>query len=150
MDRRVFLKQLETLAAGTACFGLPSIMTGCAATTTSIRANDMSADRLSVKRNEVHGNSALLRWKGSNLPIYLHMTEHDGREQWTAVWTSCTHLGCEVEPDSDRLVCPCHGGEFTFDGKVVKGPPKEPLRSFPVTVEGDTIFVHLSKDGASS
>lgn len=41
----------------------------------------------------------------------------------------CTHLGCPVRwSDKARsFLCPCHGGIFDIDGKVVGGPPPRPL-----------------------
>ena len=47
----------------------------------------------------------------------------------------CTHLGCTVRPDDDRLVCPCHGSEFeTLTGRNVAGPAPRPLDAFEVRV----------------
>lgn len=52
----------------------------------------------------------------------------------------CTHKGCEVTPDGDRLDCPCHGSAFdAFTGAALTGPAEEPLPAFPVTVEGDAV-----------
>lgn len=41
--------------------------------------------------------------------------------------TRCTHLGCRVRVVGSQLVCPCHAGRFTLEGKVISGPPPAPL-----------------------
>lgn len=55
----------------------------------------------------------------------------------------CTHEGCVVgwsESDQD-IECPCHGGEFDTDGKVIAGPPPAPLFPFDTVVEDGVIFL---------
>jgi len=41
----------------------------------------------------------------------------------------CTHLGCLTvyKPESGNIACPCHGSEFSRDGKVSAGPAPRPL-----------------------
>ncbi len=39
----------------------------------------------------------------------------------------CTHMGCSVQRTADGFLCPCHGGGFDDDGRVVRGPPPRPL-----------------------
>lgn len=52
----------------------------------------------------------------------------------------CTHQGCAVAPDGDRLLCPCHGSVFeAFTGAVVQGPADEPLREFGVRLDGTDV-----------
>ena len=52
--------------------------------------------------------------------------------------SKCPHLGCEVDhqPGSDRFRCPCHGSEFTIDGRRVKGPAKADMKSLDIRSDG--------------
>lgn len=55
----------------------------------------------------------------------------------------CTHEGCTVVWDKEKklILCPCHGGEYDRQGKVLGGPPPAPLIRLPVRVEGGKIYV---------
>lgn len=55
----------------------------------------------------------------------------------------CTHLGCLVKYDKEKLlfICPCHAGIFDLEGNVVSGPPPKPLQKFAVRVEGDNVVI---------
>ena len=59
-----------------------------------------------------------------------------------AVSRKCTHLGCTlhyVEKD-DLLECPCHQSRFTSDGRLLNGPAKSPLTTYPVEKRDDPPF----------
>jgi Rieske Fe-S protein len=60
-----------------------------------------------------------------------------------AVLALCTHQGCQPEPIGDRLACPCHGSEFSFEGQVLQGPAEQPLVRYDVTEEGDDAVIWL-------
>ena len=62
-----------------------------------------------------------------------------------ALLPTCTHLGCSVRWDSetDHFRCPCHGGVYNEQGKVVEGPPPRPLTRLEVKIEDDICFVRL-------
>lgn len=49
----------------------------------------------------------------------------------------CTHLSCTVNWDEQAqvFVCPCHDARFDSDGKVLDGPPPEPLGHFEYSVD---------------
>lgn len=57
----------------------------------------------------------------------------------------CTHLGCRVTWNQERLlfVCPCHDGFFAADGRVTAGPPPKPLIDLPHRVENGQIQIRL-------
>src|SRR5512135_59418 len=60
-----------------------------------------------------------------------------------ALSTTCTHLGCGVSWNAARKVflCPCHGGVYGADGRVLAGPPPRPLAKAPLAVAGGRVTV---------
>ena len=64
-------------------------------------------------------------------------------QPYVAVSTRCAHLGCPVRyiQASERFVCPCHGGVYDFQGKVVGGPPVRPLDRFYTRVRAGRVQV---------
>jgi menaquinol-cytochrome c reductase iron-sulfur subunit len=51
---------------------------------------------------------------------------------FVAISTRCAHLGCPVRfvEAASNFICPCHGGVYDFEGKVIGGPPVRPLDRF--------------------
>jgi menaquinol-cytochrome c reductase iron-sulfur subunit len=60
-----------------------------------------------------------------------------------AVSTRCAHLGCPVRfvQAAGNFICPCHGGVYDFQGKVIGGPPVRPLDRFQTRVRGGKVEV---------
>jgi cytochrome b6-f complex iron-sulfur subunit len=77
----------------------------------------------------VHGNSL----------ITVRMAE----DQVLVFSSVCTHLGCAVnwDPTAGSFHCPCHDARFDTSGNVLSGPPEQPLPTYPVRIEADSIFV---------
>ena len=63
-----------------------------------------------------------------------------------ALSSTCTHLGCRVAYDPIRKVikCPCHGGTFAPDGRVISGPPPRGLGEIPARIDGARVFVKIA------
>jgi menaquinol-cytochrome c reductase iron-sulfur subunit len=55
----------------------------------------------------------------------------------------CTHMGCNVvwNDEKQRFLCPCHGGQYTADGRIVAGPPPRPLDRLPVRIENGVLMI---------
>ena len=60
----------------------------------------------------------------------------------------CTHMGCNVawNDKKQRFLCPCHGGQYTADGRNVAGPPPRPLDRIPVRVENGDLMIEPGKE----
>jgi menaquinol-cytochrome c reductase iron-sulfur subunit len=62
---------------------------------------------------------------------------------YIAVSTRCAHLGCPVRfvEAAGNFICPCHGGVYDFQGKVIGGPPVRPLDRFQTRVADGQVEV---------
>ena len=66
-------------------------------------------------------------------------------DTYRALSATCSHLGCRVKWDESKTqyLCPCHGGVYDREGKVVAGPPPEPLRRVNVRVNAQTSEIEV-------
>jgi menaquinol-cytochrome c reductase iron-sulfur subunit len=69
--------------------------------------------------------------------------EGESPQEYVAISTRCAHLGCPVNfvAASQSFVCPCHGGVYDFEGKVIGGPPVRPLDRFQTRVENGQVQI---------
>ncbi|MER3490873.1 MAG: FAD-dependent oxidoreductase [Mastigocladus sp. ERB_26_2] len=69
----------------------------------------------------------LLTIDGKKIAAY-----RDPQGQLHTISATCTHLGCIVNWNSAEKSwdCPCHGGRYDCDGKVLHGPPVKDLESY--------------------
>ena len=70
------------------------------------------------------GEGKLITYKGEKVGVYK-----DEAGKVTAVSATCPHLGCIVNWNSAEKSwdCPCHGGRFTCDGKIIQSPATKDL-----------------------
>ena len=59
----------------------------------------------------------------------------------------CTHRGCALSKgrmEGEVVTCPCHGSRFNLKtGALVKGPAEVPEPAYPVSIEGEGIWVDV-------
>src|SRR5580765_2855924 len=63
----------------------------------------------------------------------------------------CTHEGCTVtfQPARSVIWCPCHDGRFDLSGRVVSGPPPQPLMKYDAHRQPDgAIVISVSEQRA--
>ena len=62
-----------------------------------------------------------------------------------ALDSTCTHLGCRtrVNVDTRLIECPCHGGVYDLEGRVVAGPPPRALDELPTRLDGAQVLVQV-------
>lgn len=125
---------------------LPAALTACDAQTNNNATTSASA---SGDGFEEVGNVSQLEHTGQILNEELAngkalvIKDPTNAEKLIAVNPTCPHAGCAVtwESDQQKFLCPCHDSEFSSDGKVLEGPATEPLASYEVKLEGESILV---------
>lgn len=145
MDRREFIRN-----GCTACLSataLAGILSSCS--TTRYARGVLEKDGLTIDADEfitkrkgsiMYRSYVIVRNDALQYPICVYRF---GEKDYTALWMRCTHQGTELQASGDRLQCPAHGSEFNSRGKVTTGPADKNLRSFPVTISNNQIFIDL-------
>jgi cytochrome b6-f complex iron-sulfur subunit len=59
----------------------------------------------------------------------------------------CTHLSCTVHYVEERrcIACACHGGDFDLEGRVLAGPPPQPLRKLYQKMQNGNLIIALEQ-----
>ena len=146
MDRRDFIK--KTCAA---CLSVTVLSTlgGCIGT--QYVSGKMHKDGIIIdsadfaikqKGGTPYSSFIIVRNDALKFPICVYRFND---KEYSALWMKCTHQGAELQASGDVLQCPAHGSEFTNKGQVRNGPANESLRSFPVTVTNNELFIDLRK-----
>jgi cytochrome b6-f complex iron-sulfur subunit len=65
----------------------------------------------------------------------------NGEGDLKAFDSKCTHAGCNVEFQGDKIYCNCHGGTYDLTGKNIAGPPPKPLTELKVFEENGALYV---------
>merc|ERR1712087_439810 len=93
---------------------------GAGLTAKDALGNDVLANTW-IEKNPYPGRSLVQGLKGD--AHYLIVKEDKTLADF-AINAVCTHLGCVVPWNRAQLkyICPCHGSQYDFNGKVIRGP----------------------------
>lgn len=103
---------------------------------------DVDDFKIKKKGKSLWRSYIIIRNEELKFPICIYrFNEND----YSALWMQCAHQGAEVQVAGSYLQCPAHGSEYNNRGKVTNGPATNNLRSFPVSVTNNQIFIDLRK-----
>ena len=144
MLRRDFVVRLPAMTTGLAVGAASLPMLGCAGAMYVVPRATPSG--LVIPASVVDGGDGVfVQSPGMERPVWVGRADSG---ELVALLASCTHQGCQPEPVGDRLVCPCHGSEFSRTGAVLQGPAEEPLTRYEVLErDGELIVAVLTAGG---
>lgn len=146
MNRKEFIK-----TCGFACLGgtaLSALLQSCGTTNYYAKTNG-NTDKIIVKKSEFSkaekGKQSERKYifvknEKYGFPICIYKLPGD---KYAALLLECTHKSCELTPQDNFLVCPCHGSEFTNTGVVQNPPAEQNLKSFNTTTDHENIYIQL-------
>lgn len=145
MNRKDFIK-----SCGSLCLGGMAMMAvpGCSSSN-HFAQSTTSGDLIAIAKSEFikmekdkssYRKFVLTRSGKFNQPICLFRFDENN---YSALLMLCTHNGCELLPQGDFLICPCHGSEFSNKGIVQNPPAENNLQSFKISTNHETVFIHL-------
>ncbi len=146
MNRKEFLKACSlTCIGGT---GLSIFVQGCASSN-YFAQHSVENNRIIINKREfdvvskeqvIKRSYILVKNNQLEFPICIYRFSDT---DFTALYLKCTHQGCEVQPQGDFLICPCHGSEYTNQGKVTNPPAEHDLIKYNVSEANGVIIVQL-------
>ena len=117
-----------------------SLLSSCSTTKVATGSSEKGLLRIDAAQFTADTKSLLVRDKQLEFDILLMKINET---TYRALYMQCTHQGCELQPNKMSLVCPCHGSEFTTDGKVQSPPADQDLKQFKIITDSENIYIEL-------
>jgi cytochrome b6-f complex iron-sulfur subunit len=64
-----------------------------------------------------------------------------GVKGFVALSLTCPHNGATVMQQGNDWICPAHGSEFTLSGKLLRGPARQALSTYPLAATAKTLTI---------
>ncbi len=145
MNRKEFI--IKSCTACISATTLSTIVSSCAATqfVNGKLTKDgilIDVNEFALKEKDKYRLYIVVRNEELVFPICVYRFSDT---DYAALWMQCAHQGAELNVAGDYLQCPAHGSEYSNRGKVTNGPADRDLRTFPVTLNNNQIFIYLRK-----
>jgi cytochrome b6-f complex iron-sulfur subunit len=138
------MQRREFLGLATASVSLPLVITACSRKSTARVASSPRADGFQTvgTLTDLDQHGSILATLVADRAV-LVIRNPDNPKMLMAVNPTCTHEGCTVgwQSDQNAFVCPCHNAKFSRQGSVLQGPAQQPLGTYAVRLEGNSILV---------
>lgn len=146
MDRKEFIK-----TCGYVCLGgtaLAALLQSCSSTN-YFAESSLEENWILVKKDEflktekekiTERKFVLVKNEKFGYPIGVYKIKKD---EFSALLLQCTHKGCELQPQGNFLICPCHGSEFTNKGIVQNPPAEQNLKIFKTSTDDENVYIYL-------
>jgi cytochrome b6-f complex iron-sulfur subunit len=142
MNRRDLIQRV--VLGGTVLVLVPSVLESCTKSSTPDPGKvNQPGTKIDVDLT-LAANSDLNNSGGSKI-IQGIIFANTGNNNFIALSSVCTHLGCTVGYNytANNIQCPCHGSVYATSGAVVNGPAPLPLQSYTVTKTGNILSITL-------
>ncbi len=140
MERRTFLKSSCNACLLVATGFLVPALSGCGPGAYQVFNTEVRDDLVTVPADSfAKGPLVLVRPKGWYYSIALRKKEDN---TYSALLLKCTHQDNQLTAASNGYSCSLHGSAFNTQGQVVKGPAEKALKTYPVTIETNSIIIH--------
>jgi Rieske Fe-S protein len=102
---------------------------------TEAAVNEVSAGKVS----DLKPNTGKIVRFGNKPALLVRLSD----TEWRAFSAVCTHLNCTVQyrDTTQQIWCACHNGTYDLNGRVVSGPPPNPLEEYAVGLHGDEVII---------
>jgi len=148
-SRRSFLAKLITLISGSIGIILGTLVAGFAISPALkkkekdwIEIGEILGLEADTPKQVVYYYMKKDGWLEKRVKSLVYVLKNE-KDEITVFSPTCSHLGCSVRWNEERrqFLCPCHGGVYDINGRVVAGPPPKPLSRYKVKFEKEKLFV---------
>ena len=148
-SRRTFLAKLITLISGTIGVVLGVVLAGFAISPALkkkekdwVEIGEVQGLEANEPKEVIYYYTKKDGWLSKRVKSLVYVLKNE-KDEIIVFSPTCSHLGCSVRWDDERkqFLCPCHGGVYDINGKVIEGPPPRPLTRYRIKFEKEKLYV---------